>query len=61
MHRILCPSVLIGYEQTASIASGAAVSIQTENGLGRDISLLTTGQIVAYRKVRGWILSSIAC
>ncbi|KAL6155154.1 hypothetical protein ACJQWK_00761 [Exserohilum turcicum] len=35
---------------TASIASGAAVSIQTENGLGRDISLLTTGQIVAYRK-----------
>ena len=37
--------------QVASIGSGVAVSMQTANGLGRDISLLTDRQLVAYQKV----------
>ncbi|KAH3915379.1 hypothetical protein HBI56_165670 [Parastagonospora nodorum] len=34
----------------ASIASGASVSIQTANGLGRNIAVLTDSQIIAYQK-----------
>lgn len=33
-----------------SIASGGAVSLQTHNGLGRDMSLLTQSQLVVYQK-----------
>ncbi|KAF2676399.1 hypothetical protein K458DRAFT_379955 [Lentithecium fluviatile CBS 122367] len=33
-----------------SIGSGIAVSVQTRNGLGRDIALLSEAQIVAYEK-----------
>ena len=35
-----------------SIASGVAVIMQTANGLGRDISLLSGTQIVAFEKVQ---------
>jgi hypothetical protein len=34
-----------------SIGSGIAVSVQTQNGLGRDIVSLSEAQIVAYEKV----------
>ncbi|KAI0585562.1 hypothetical protein TUN199_04852 [Pyrenophora tritici-repentis] len=33
-----------------SIGSGAAVSVQTASGLGRDVSLLTENQMVVYQK-----------
>ncbi|USP73548.1 hypothetical protein yc1106_00822 [Curvularia clavata] len=33
-----------------SIASGAAISTQVQNGLGRDIASLTEGDLMAYRK-----------
>jgi hypothetical protein len=46
-------------DQIASIGSGIAVSLQTANGLGRDISLLTEGQIVAYQKVSMALNSTI--
>ena len=34
-----------------SIGSGISVSVQTANGLGRNISVLTDNQIVAYQRV----------
>ncbi|KAF1960760.1 hypothetical protein CC80DRAFT_544155 [Byssothecium circinans] len=34
----------------ASIGSGIAVTVQTENGLGRDIAVLTEAQIATYEK-----------
>jgi hypothetical protein len=38
--------------QIASIGSGASVSIQVTNGLGREITTLTGSQYEAYLKVR---------
>jgi hypothetical protein len=46
-------------DQIASIGSGVAVSLQTANGLGRDISLLTEDQIVAYQEVSMALNSTI--
>jgi hypothetical protein len=37
--------------QLTSIGSGVAVSVQTQNGLGRSIALLSDTQKVAYEKV----------
>lgn len=40
------------WRQIVSIGSGASVSVQTANGLGRDIWILSDDQIIAYQKVR---------
>jgi hypothetical protein len=37
--------------QIVSIGSGMSVSVQTANGLGRDLHDLTSNQIVTYQKV----------
>ncbi|KAF2268656.1 hypothetical protein CC78DRAFT_540516 [Lojkania enalia] len=41
-----------------SIGSGVSVSVQTANGLGRSIALLTQNQFVAYEKVANWTTQS---
>lgn len=44
--------------EVMSIGSGVSVSVQTANGLGRDVSTLSRDQLVAYQKVHplNWLL-----
>jgi hypothetical protein len=46
-----CARLTHGVHQIVSIGSGMSVSVQTANGLGRDLHNLTDSQIVAYQKV----------
>lgn len=49
------------YAQITSIGSGASVSIQVTNGLGRSFSMLTEKEVEAYLKVRLLSASVLRC